>query len=89
MDILYRDLDAVESWTREAAEGRFEVLSQNGYLVGAPTYLPVGELAISQPITGALPRPRFPEPPGCDRKTTVGGTSRRLADVRGQPRRRR
>ncbi|HEX2415233.1 MAG TPA: nucleotidyltransferase domain-containing protein [Thermoleophilaceae bacterium] len=62
VDILFRDLDTVESWMREAEEGRFEVLSQNGHLVGAPTYLPVGELAISRPIAGELPSPRFAEP---------------------------
>ena len=62
VDVLYRDLDTVESWLAEAQEGRFEVLSQNGYIVGAPTYLPAGELAICQPIAGEVPRPRFPAP---------------------------
>jgi predicted nucleotidyltransferase len=62
VDVLFRDLDTVESWLREAQHGRFEVLSQNGYIVGAPTYLPVGELAICQPIAGEVPRPSFPEP---------------------------
>ena len=62
VDVLFRDLDTVESWLSEAQEGRFEVLSQNGYIVGAPTYLPVGELALCRPIAGTLPRPGFPEP---------------------------
>lgn len=61
VDVLFRDLETVERWLGEAREGRFEVLTQNGYLVGAPTYLPVGELAICRPIAGALPRPGFPE----------------------------
>jgi predicted nucleotidyltransferase len=61
VDVLFRDLDTVERWHDEARQGRFRVLSQNGYVVGAPTYLPVGELALCQPISGALPRPRFPE----------------------------
>ena len=61
VDVLFRDLDTVESWLSEAQEGRFEVLSQNGYIVGAPTYLPVGELALCRPIEGKLPRPGFPE----------------------------
>ena len=61
VDVLYRDLDHVERWLREAREGRFEVLVQNGYLVGAPTYLPVGELAINVPLIGELPRPGFPD----------------------------
>jgi predicted nucleotidyltransferase len=62
VDVLFRDLDTVECWLGEAREGRFEVLTQNGYLAGAPTYLPVGELAICRPIAGQLPRPSFPEP---------------------------
>ena len=61
VDVLYRDLDDVERWLREARAGRFEVLSQNGYLVGAPTYLPVGELALCRSRSaGELPRPGFP-----------------------------
>ncbi len=61
VDVLLRDLDTVEGWLADAQDGRFEVLSQNGYVVGAPTYLPVGELAVSQPIVGNLPRPSFPD----------------------------
>jgi predicted nucleotidyltransferase len=60
VDVLYRDLDVVERRLGEAREGRFEVLSQNGYLVGAPTYVLAGELAVSVPIAGELPRPGFP-----------------------------
>jgi predicted nucleotidyltransferase len=62
VDVLFRDLDVVERWLGDAQEGRFEVLSQNGYLVGAPTYVLAGELAVCRPISGELPRPRFPEP---------------------------
>jgi len=61
VDVLFRDLDTVERWHGQARRGRFRVLSQNGYVVGAPTYLPVGELALCQPLSGALPHPRFPE----------------------------
>ena len=60
VDVLYRDLDRVEAWTADAEAGRFSVLAQNGYLAGAPTYLPAGELAIHVPLAGALPRPAFP-----------------------------
>jgi Nucleotidyltransferase domain len=60
VDVLYRDLDVVEHWGEEAARGRFQVLAQNGYVVGAPTYLPVGELAVCQQLAGDLPRPSFP-----------------------------
>lgn len=55
VDLLYRDLDAVEHWLREAEGGRFEILHQNGYVVGAPTYLLAGELAIARPLHGAVP----------------------------------
>ena len=61
VDVLFRDLDAIEGWIEEARHGRFEVLRQNGYLVGAPTYLPMGELAVCAPIAGELPRPAFPD----------------------------
>jgi predicted nucleotidyltransferase len=61
VDVLFRDLDVVEGWLADAEEGRFAVLAQNGYLAGAPTYLPVGELAACRPLAGAaLPRPGFP-----------------------------
>lgn len=61
VDVIFRDLDTVERWLEEARHGRFEVLCQNGTVVGAPTYLPVGELAICRPIAGEVPRPEFPE----------------------------
>jgi hypothetical protein len=61
VDVLFRDLDQVERWLADARAGRFEIVAQNGYLVGAPTYLPVGELAISEPLAGELPRPAFPD----------------------------
>jgi predicted nucleotidyltransferase len=61
IDVLFRDLDAIEGRIEEAQRGRFEVLAQNGYVVGAPTYVPVGELAVCQPIVGDLPRPGFPD----------------------------
>jgi predicted nucleotidyltransferase len=60
VDVLYRDLDTVERWLDDAQQGRFEVLAQNGYIVGAPTYLPIGELAICRPLSGELPGPDFP-----------------------------
>lgn len=61
VDVLFRDLDRVERWLEDARRGRFEVLTQNGYVVGAPTYLPAGELALCRPIAGELPRPEFPD----------------------------
>jgi predicted nucleotidyltransferase len=62
IDVLFRDLDVVERWLADAERGRFEVLVQNGYVVGAPTYVPVGELAINLLLSGELPRPEYPEP---------------------------
>ena len=62
IDVLFRDLGVVERWLDDAERGRFEVLLQNGYIVGAPTYVPVGELAINKPLSGELPRPEYPEP---------------------------
>jgi hypothetical protein len=60
--VLFRDLDRVGRWLADAQEGRFEILRQNGYLAGAPTYLPVGELALCRPLAGEpLPRPGFPD----------------------------
>ena len=77
VDVLFRDLDEVERWLSEAEQGRFEILRQNGYLVGAPTYLPVGELALCRPISGRLPRPDFPRPLA----QTAGGSWRGQAGV--------
>jgi hypothetical protein len=59
VDVLYRDLATIERWTADAAQGRFEILTQNGYLAGAPTYLPAGELALCRVLHGDLPRPAF------------------------------
>jgi hypothetical protein len=61
VDVIFRDLDRVEAWLEDSRHGRFEVLTQNGYIVGAPSYVPVGELALCRPISGELPRPEFPD----------------------------
>jgi predicted nucleotidyltransferase len=62
VDVIFRDLDRVEGWLADAQRGRFDVLTQNGYVVGAPTYVPVGELAINRLLSGDLPQPEFPTP---------------------------
>jgi predicted nucleotidyltransferase len=62
VDVLFRDLDTIEAWLRDSEDGRFEVLTQDGYVAGAPTYVPVGELALCVPLSGTLPRPGFPAP---------------------------
>lgn len=60
VDVLFRDLDRVERWLEAAEQGRYEVLMQNGYLAGAPTYVAAAELALCRPVSGDLPRPAFP-----------------------------
>jgi hypothetical protein len=59
VDVLFRDLDIAEHWLREADEGRFEVRDQHGYLVGAPTYILAGELALCQSLIGEIRRGAF------------------------------
>lgn len=61
VDVIFRELERVETWLEDARRGRFAVLMQNGYIVGAPTYVPVGELAHCQIISGTLPRPTYPD----------------------------
>lgn len=57
VDVLFRDLDAVEHWWAQAQRGEFDVVLQPGTVVGAPTYLPVGELAMCQVLRGHLEQP--------------------------------
>lgn len=60
VDLLYRDLSAVERWTAEAQQGRFKVERLPFYLAGIPTYVVAGELASCRVLIGNLPRPDFP-----------------------------
>jgi predicted nucleotidyltransferase len=60
VDLLYRDLDVVEHWLREAVQGRFQVDPVPGYLVGMATYVLAGELAVNQVLHGSLPGAEFP-----------------------------
>jgi predicted nucleotidyltransferase len=61
VDLLYRDLDAVQHWLAEAEAGRYEIGLAEGYVAGMPTYVLAGELAVCEVLAGELPRPRFPE----------------------------
>jgi hypothetical protein len=61
VDVLLRDLDVVEHWTRRAAAGAFEVDALLGYLAGAPTYMLTAELASCRVLRGALPAVDYPE----------------------------
>jgi len=56
VDVLYRDLDFVAYWTAQAQQGRFEVDNVAGHIVGLPTYVPAGELALGKVLSGTLPR---------------------------------
>jgi predicted nucleotidyltransferase len=62
VDLIYRDLDAVEHWTAEAEAGRFEIEREVGYVAGIATYVLAGELALNEVLAGELPRPSFPDP---------------------------
>ncbi|MFN2483555.1 MAG: nucleotidyltransferase domain-containing protein [Candidatus Limnocylindria bacterium] len=62
VDLLYRDLDAVEHWLREAESGRYQRDHVEGYVAGMTTYVLAGELALNRVLHGSLPRPEFPEP---------------------------
>ncbi len=60
VDLIYRDLDEVLRWTAAAADGRFEIRREVGYVAGIATYVLAGELALGQVLAGELPRPAFP-----------------------------
>jgi predicted nucleotidyltransferase len=60
VDLIYRDLDVVEHWSREAERGHFEIWREVGHTAGVPTYTLTGELALNQTLAGALPHPLFP-----------------------------
>ena len=76
VDICYRDLDLVEAWTSDAAQGRFQVLREVGYVAGVPTYSYPAELALNKHLVGVLPRPEFP----AALQETAPARWRRLAD---------
>ena len=61
VDLIYRDLDEVLHWTAAAAEGRFEIQREVGYVAGIATYILAGELALGRVLAGDLPRPGFPQ----------------------------
>jgi hypothetical protein len=60
VDVILRDLDVVEHWTRRAEEGEFEVDALLGYLAGIPTYSLSAELASCRPLRGEILPTRFP-----------------------------
>ena len=60
VDVLLRDLDVVEHWTRRAENGEFERDALLGYLAGIPTYTLTAELALCRVLRGELPAAPFP-----------------------------
>jgi hypothetical protein len=60
VDVLLRDLDSVDHWTRRAQEGDFEVDALLGYLAGVPTYMLTAELTAGVALRGALTSVPYP-----------------------------
>jgi hypothetical protein len=60
VDVIVRDLDVVDYWTRRAEKGEFEVDTLPGYLAGVPTYLLAAELASCRPLRGEIRAAPFP-----------------------------
>jgi hypothetical protein len=60
VDVILRDLDVVEHWTRRAERGEFEVDHLLGYLAGVPTYLLTAELASCRVLRGELRAVPYP-----------------------------
>jgi len=60
VDVILRDLDVVEYWTRRAQEGEFDRDALLGYLTGIPTYVLTAELASCLPLSGSVEAVPFP-----------------------------
>jgi hypothetical protein len=54
VDVLLRDLDAVEHWSARAREGAFEIDGLLGYVAGVPTYSLLAERAVAVVLHGEL-----------------------------------
>ncbi len=60
VDVLLRDLDIVDYWTKRAEEGEFEVDALLGYVAGIPTYTLTAELASCRVLQGTIPASTYP-----------------------------
>ena len=60
VDVILRDLNVVEYWTRRAQEGEFERDALLGYLAGIPTYTLSAELASCRSLRGSVEAVPFP-----------------------------
>lgn len=54
VDVLLRDLDALDHWTAEAAQGRFDIDGLPGYVAGIPTYTLTAEASVRRSIRGSI-----------------------------------
>lgn len=54
VNLLFRDLEIVEHWIAEAAQGRFEVDDSHVHMAGVATYTLAAELALGNVLTGSL-----------------------------------
>jgi hypothetical protein len=60
VDVILRDLDVVEYWTKRAEEGEFERDALLGYVAGIPTYSLTAELASCVALSGHVEAVPFP-----------------------------
>src|ERR1051325_5097750 len=60
VDVILRDLDIVDHWTRRAEDGDFEVDALLGYTAGIPTYILSAELDSCLVLRGKIPASPFP-----------------------------
>ena len=60
VDVILRDLDIVDHWTRRAENGEFEVDALLGYIAGIPTYILSAELDSCRVLRGKIPESPFP-----------------------------
>jgi hypothetical protein len=63
VDVIYREIGAVQHWIDEAKEGRFHVELLGGFVAGFDTTVLVGEAAICKLLRGTMPFsvPSYPE----------------------------
>lgn len=54
VDVLLRDLNALDHWTAEAAQGRFDIDGLPGYVAGIPTYSLTAEASLRRTIRGSI-----------------------------------
>jgi hypothetical protein len=54
VDVLLRDLTAVEQWAAAARQGRFDIDGLPGYVAGIPTYSLVAEASTALVVRGVL-----------------------------------